>query len=298
MGVPGRVFSTEHFRVYTTESSPSMFERLAPFLEAALVEYTTAYVNLPMPREVMVTYLMGSNWQWRRITQELMGTDAPTYLAIQRGGFAARGSGVYYSIGQHDTFAIAAHEGWHQYTQSAFRDPLPVWLEEGIAARMEGFRWDSTGRRPVFLGWANLERYDQLRASYASDELMSLDELLRASPQALIATDGEATLAYYAQVWALTHFLWEGAAGKRRDSFRLMLEHAAQGRLYDYTALVVGSRHASIAQSARSGSAAFEAYFGGDVAGLSAEYDAFVRALVEPENRTLIMRGVSPVRSN
>jgi hypothetical protein len=75
-----------------------------------------------------------------------MGSDAEVYLKIQRGGFAASGRAILYDIGPRDTFAIAAHEGWHQYTQKSFRAPLTVSFEEGLATYMEGFRWSDDDR--------------------------------------------------------------------------------------------------------------------------------------------------------
>jgi hypothetical protein len=126
------------------------------------------------------------------MTRSLAGDQAETYLRIPRGGFALRGKGVYYDIGPRDTLSIAAHEGWHQYTQATFRHPLPLWLEEGIAAYFEGFRWDRTDRTlPVFLPWSNPQRFDTLREAVAADTLMPLRELLVSRPQDLLErTDG------------------------------------------------------------------------------------------------------------
>jgi hypothetical protein len=39
-------------------------------------------------------------------------------------------------------------------------------------------------------------------------------DLTRSTPQELIARDANAALFYYAQVWALVHFLNEGEGGR------------------------------------------------------------------------------------
>ena len=127
--------------------------------------------RLPPPQIAMDTFMVASRPQWEDLTIRLMGERAPTYLRIDRGGFAAGGRGVFYTAGAGDdrtTLAIAAHEGWHQYTQRVMQDPLPVWLDEAMAAYCEGFRENPLLPAGVeFLPWANPERFDQLRSCWA-----------------------------------------------------------------------------------------------------------------------------------
>ena len=86
--------------------------------------------------------------------------------------------------GLHWSSAIAAHEGWHQYTQTTFQNPLPVWLEEGLACYMEGFGWNREGTgTPTFNAWKNPERFDALARAYRENRLQPLDSLFRYAPQ-------------------------------------------------------------------------------------------------------------------
>ncbi|MFA6043970.1 MAG: hypothetical protein WC718_03205, partial [Phycisphaerales bacterium] len=140
-GKTGQLITTPHYRIFTTIDKPYILDRLPLFMEAALANYTTSLEDLPAPRQPLETYLLATRPQWTRVTQRVMADQAEVYLRIQRGGFAAGGKAILYDIGPRDTFAIAAHEGWHQYSQSTFRTPLPTSLEEGLATYMEGFRW-------------------------------------------------------------------------------------------------------------------------------------------------------------
>src|SRR6185503_10436721 len=92
-----------------------------------------------------------------------------------------------------DTLAIAAHEGWHQYTQETFKHQLPIWLEEGIATYMEGYR-SSRDAEPEFLPWANFERRDALRDAVRSKKLIGMDELLTRSPQSFLSHSKDSLL--------------------------------------------------------------------------------------------------------
>jgi hypothetical protein len=244
----------------------------------------------------METYMMATRPQWEEVTRLVGGKNAPLFLNIGRGGFATDGTAVYWDIGEHDSLAIAAHEGWHQYTQATFRQPLPVWIEEGLATYMEGFRWHPSQRgTPMFLPWANIERFDLLRKVAASDDLMPLDELLSSRPQDLIATAGNANLVYYAQVWALTHFLADGEDGRFARPLQAMLLDAASGSLYGVVAERIGQQDAIRAARLRVGTAVFEAYFGTDLDAIDTAYRAFIQRIVRTGGRDAIVVGRSPL---
>lgn len=292
-GIPGRMIRTRSYRLFTTARDPDMIASMPLFLERALEHYTTAMGPLPRPRLKLDTFLMGDRDQWERLTRQVMGPEAATYLRIQRGGFASGGRALLWTIGEHDTLAIAAHEGWHQYTQRTFREPLPVWLEEGIAAYMEGFVRDPADpSRPIFLGWANAERFDQLCRVVERGGLIPLERLIAQNPEDLINASTEGTLTYYAQLWALTHFLREGEEGKYRARLQALIADAAAGRMH----ALVSAREGREGRSTRSAAAVFRAYFGADLAAIGAEYDAFVGSVARPSARDRILRGEPPLR--
>ncbi|TVQ31877.1 MAG: DUF1570 domain-containing protein [Phycisphaeraceae bacterium] len=293
-GAQGRIVRTRHHRIFTTVRHPVINERLPDFLEDAMAHYRTALGPLPAPPNRLDTYLMDTRAQWNSLTLRLLGEQGREYLRIGRGGFATRGIAVFYDIGVFDTLAIAGHEGWHQYTQRAFRNPLPVWLEEGIATFMEGHRWDRD--RAIFLPWSNIERFDRLRDAMNADELIPLPELLSMTPRETLGRVDQRGLTYYAQVWALVHFLNEGDNGAYSDSLRLLLSDAAAGRMARKLATHLGGeREARAMMMRRAGDAVFLTYFNEDLDATDRAYRDFIRQIVRPGGRDAVVSGRSPV---
>lgn len=293
----GRVIRTPSYDLFTTMPRGMLVDRAPRFLERALIHYTTALGPLPRPRERLQTYLFGTRAQWATLTRRLLGNDAEPYLAIERGGFSYRARGVYHDIGPKDTLLIAAHEGWHQYVQSAFREGLPVWLDEGVATYMEGFRWSPDEPDvPLFLPWANMERYETLRWTVRGNRTMPLTKLLTSTPQELIERSEWQPLFYYAQVWALIHFLREGEGGKYASGLSAMIEDAAEGRMAGRINATLGPRAAQSFRARRDGIGPFGAYISKDFDAVDAEFKAFLQDLVQRGNRAKIVEGVSPVR--
>lgn len=294
-GAAGEVIRTPHYRIFTTERDAILTERLPRFLEVALSHYRTSITPLPPPRLRLDTYLMDNRPQWARLTQQLLGAEGERFAQIQRGGFATGGVGVFYDIGVFDTLAVAAHEGWHQYTQRAFREGLPIWLEEGLASFMEGHKWDGT--EPLFLPWANIERFDQLRKAHADGRLLSLIDLVETAPQDSAASAGESLVTYYAQVWALAHFLNEADGGAYRAGLRAMLEDAAQGRFRRTLLVRLGRAEGARAISTARGPGALAAYLNIAIDDLSTQYASFLDQIVAPGSRDRIVAGRSPIQS-
>lgn len=301
--VAGQLITTPHYRIYTTVDNAYLLDQLPGYVERALSHYTSAVAPLPMPEEPFETFLLGTRKQWEAKTRQILPDQAKTYLNIGRGGFSTRGIAVLYDIdvfGASDTLAIAAHEGWHQYTQQVFKHPLPVWLEEGIATYMEGhsgFR----GQTPRFLPWKNRERFDTLRNASRSGKLISLTELLRRSPQSFLESSSDELLRYYAQVWALTHFLVEGEGGRYHDGLADLLQDGANGRIagrLQSSGLAPAQRRRGMAVLTKLGTLVAETYFNPNIAELEAEYARFIEAVTTRKDAsTLIAAGRSPLTS-
>lgn len=303
-GAEGRLVRTAHYRLFTTQHDTVMNARVPLFLESALAAYRTCITSpdgntstrvLPEPSLKLDTYILRSRADWALLTRQTTGPQADIFLRIKRGGFAFGGKALLFDIGARDTLSIAAHEGWHQYTQRAFARPLPIWLEEGMATYMEGYRYDARGSAQ-FLPWFNTERFDQLRRAAAQSKLMSLSALLESAPQTLMGTGvgNDDALTYYAQVWAFTHFLAEGAGGKYRAALGAVLMDAASGEIDSHLARTFGATGAGRVLAQRRGPGVFEAYFG-ELGEASGEYNQFLRKLVEPGSRTAIVAGESPL---
>lgn len=295
-GADGKVIATPNYKVFTTSNKSFITDNMPAFLEAAFGHYTTSLGTLPPSGSTMEVYLLDTRSQWEAMTRRFMGEQADTYLRIQKGGFTSEGRAILYDIGRRDTFAITAHEAWHVYTQRTFKNPLPVWLEEGIACYMEGFRWDTNNAdKPRFLPWANFERFDQLRWGVRGERLMTLEQLTRSTPQQLIAQDPNAALFYYAQVWALVHFLNESEDGKYRAQLQTLLKDAAAGQILPRIRREIGDRAASIYAYRKRGVDILALYFGKSAEEMQPEFKAFLDKIVLTGTRQQIWQGYSPL---
>lgn len=293
-GADGQIMKTDHFTIYTTCKAPAIMERLPGFMEAALHNYVSALVPLEYPDSSMESYFMATRAQWQQVSVQMLGARAKPLTQIQRGGFATMGRGFYFDIGAFDTLAVAGHEGWHQFTQRTFRESMPIWLEEGIATYMEGHRWQ--GGSPKFLPWANVERFDRIRDMASKKQLLSLQDLLAANSDRLIAGGGgnaSVGLTYYAQLWALIHFLNEGENGKYHDALQRVVTDAAAGKLGQTVFAKLGSQ-ANRPLARAVGPSVFLAYFDTDIGRVNIEYQAFVAKIAATGSREAVVEGRSP----
>lgn len=283
----GQLLSTPNYRVYTTVQMESFVDQLPLFYELALAHYTSVLGDLPQPDTVLETYLFHDRRQWQAKTQQMLPDQANIFGSLGRGGFTTRGIAVLYYIDfrnsttSRDTFAIAAHEGWHQYTQQTFRHTLPVWLEEGIATYMESFSLTHDGT-PQFRPWANRERRTALARAVRDNDLIPLGELLRRSPQAFLESSRDNLLVYYAQVWALTRFMVEWDDGRYRSGLEEALQDAAHGRLAGrlMESEAIGSgRRRGAAMTSRMGPWIILEYLNSDLDEFEQQYLEFVDSL-------------------
>lgn len=293
----GRLVRTTHYRIFTTQPDTVLNGRLPVFLEAALNEYRRALTGsespLPAPLNKLDTYILATRPDWALITKQMTGDKAPMFLQIPRGGFAFDGRAILFDIGARDTLSIAAHEGWHQYTQRVFVQPLPIWLEEGLATFFEGYRFDGRGK-PSLLPWANTERFDQLRRAHARGQILPLTQLVEQAPQNLFSSGNDNALTFYAQVWALALFLNEAEGGRHQPVLRNILQDAAAGRLAERLLQHFLRPDAGRALTLRRGSALLIAYSPVSIDELDDGYARFVEQLVQPGSRQAIVAGQSP----
>lgn len=293
-GNEGWTYNTPGSTIRTTITDRRMLIRIPAFVELAQIHARTALTTLPAPNDPVETYFLGSRRQWETMTKKLLKHRAGVYLAIERGGFSVGTTGVYYDLGPRDSFTIAAHEGWHQYAHSVMIDRLPVWLDEGIACYLEGFKWDEINPDlPVFLPWANLERYDQLRKAQANGSLMPLHTLVSNRPQDLMATDkgGDRVLTYYAQHWALVHFFREYQGGRYAAGLSRALQLTLSGGLLDE----MDEADARTMRIRRSGPGVLSIIAPGvPLRELDEQYQSFIERIVAPGGRNAALSGKSP----
>ncbi len=290
----GIALTTRSYRIYTT-SQGSLPTRLPIFLETALLHDRTAIVPLPAPAERMETFVLANRSEWTRCVQMIWAEKADPYLTIQRGGVTAGGKSVLYDIGPRDTLVLAAHEGWHQFAQVTFKEQLPTWLDEGIACYMEGFRTDTATNQYVFLPWANPERFDRLRDAKASGVLLSLREVIESSPSRQISASRGDALTWYAQAWALVHWLNEADGAARKPALEKIIQDGAAGRILSHVEEKLGPRAAVYVRQKRPGPEIFLSYFGNSIDEADRSYQDFISRVVSTGSRDKIIAGHSPV---
>ena len=293
----GECIDTGTHRIHSTLRDPVIRDRIQIFLPTALDHYRSAIIPLPEPDGPIEVFLFGSRSDWMAYTRERLPQEAAMYEQIGRGGYTIEGDAVLYDIGRWDTFTIAAHEGWHAYSQRVFRHPLPIWLEEGIACFMEGVRAGTNGGPPVFMTWRNFERFAELRDVVNRNAIVPLEDFVQGTPQDYLRDGRRTLLAYYAQAWALVHFLNEGEGGRYRKGLERLLEDAVEGRIAStiWESSKAGTRNERrMAIGRHVGPAVLREYFDEDIARMGREYEAFVRALARRGNGEKIWRGESP----
>jgi hypothetical protein len=299
-GNPGSEYRTPNAIIRTTSNDRKILERLPPFVELSILHYQSDLVRLPRPATTIETFFFANRSQWVTMTNALLGDRAPAYLSIERGGYSVNHIGVFFDLGPRDSFVICAHEGWHQYAHSTFAGPMPVWLDEGVACVMEGFKWDEQfPDHPRFLPWANTERFDQLRSASKAQSLMPIHSLLTLRPQDLIADGARsgstqpAALVYYAQVWALVHFLREGEGGLYRSGLEQLLRDTSTDTLRDR----LEGQDLKQFNTRRTGAQTLLAYLpeGTTLRTLDAQYQRFIAKIVSVGGRNRVVAGQSPL---
>lgn len=294
--------TTPSHRVHTTIADERRAAELAAFVEDWISVYRSAgglSADLPSPPRTLDTFVFADRGEWERFTRRTLSEQAAPLLVIRRGGYAWAGQTVVYELSPpRDTLMLLAHEGWHQYTQATFVQRLPMWLEEGLATVMEGHRWVSARgtARPEFVPWANPERFDELREVVLRGGLWSVERLFAAGPVSGGAAGGDdEALGYYAQVWAMTQFLREGAGGKYRERLGEVVAEAAAGRLDQRVVAALGGQRATALMRASMGEAVAQTFFETDLRRLESEYRAFVSEVTRPGARDAIVAGQSPI---
>lgn len=294
-GLRGVVLATRNYRLHSTLRDQELQDLLPQTMESAFKHYRTAIVDLPLPTEPMRTYVFGSRSEWNRFTQaRLSAEEAQKMLRLRRGAYTANGEVVLHDLGRTDTIFLAIHEGWHQYSQSVFREPLPIWLEEALATYMEGHRVDGETGEVVFLPWRNLERFGELRARARRDELIPIADLLDRPPQAFLSGSTGGLLTYYAQLWALSQFLVNGEGGRYRGGLERLLMDAVDGSISSRIAHATGGpRRRAFGPGASR--LVIATYFNADFDAFVREYDAFLERIIQRGAGSAIWRGRSPL---
>lgn len=124
-------------------------------------------------------------------------------------------------------YAVIFHEYVHFLT-SNLDVPMPTWLAEGMAEYYSTIEASRDGRK-LTLGRAIPARVQLLREG----KLLPLAELLAVNHDSPSYNDAEKKSLFYAESWALVHYLLAGADEKRQQQFRQFLAELADGQSAD-----------------------------------------------------------------
>lgn len=224
-GRPGTELATRHYRLYTTSGNHALLRALPGFLEATHENYLrlTGLPEVPRGTQTMPVYLLGSRQQWAVMTERVTGPNSDKYLQIQNGGYCYRGVCVFWDLGYFATFAVAAHEGLHQFIHHRLADPIPAWAEEGLAVLAEGS--NITSAAVSFTPQRNSLRQGDLRRAIAQRGFWPMERLLSTDAGDHVGGSPD----YYGYLWALMMFLRSDS--QYRAGLERMIADAAAGRL-------------------------------------------------------------------
>lgn len=280
---PGKELVSDHYRIYTTAASQEILSWMPGFMEAAFDNYASIMQLPPQAGgQPMPVYMMGTRQEWAALTRSIVGSQWGLYSAIQAGGYCYKGVCVFWDMGGMGTMSVASHEGMHQLLHNRMKDPLPMWMEEGLTTMAEGYQVD--GASVQFTPQRNPARFTDLRNALVNDWWIPLDKLLPMDGgDATQLGTPERAVGYYGQIWALGQFLRSDPAyGPKRLK---MLADAQAGRFHEAMKLSPQQFENLRQQGRRYNQAAstplFKYYLDEDLAGFDRKYKAFARKLAK-----------------
>lgn len=228
---PATLLKSRHYNIYTTLPDQEFAREIAQVLEGGMSQYQRLTPGVAISTRPMNCYIFANRREWAEFTAKHTGPTAKIYLQINRGGYTLRDWFVAYDIGRLRTYAVAAHEGWHQFASRNFVGRLPPFLEEGIACMFEDvhFRNDL----PQFNLSVNPQRAHSLRRAIEKRTLIPLRDLCTMHAGEVVSRSGSTIETFYAQNWAFAKFLWEGDGGRYRPAMLRLIRDTATGNLND-----------------------------------------------------------------
>lgn len=200
---------TENFTLYS-DASPRLTRRVGLNLErlrAALSVLSAMEVRSPLPSYIFV--FRNTRSYERYVDHE--GTV---------GLFTTDHTGNYVAINADpglNPFEIVYHEYIHYYLHNNSSSPLPTWFDEGMAEYYSTFEVHDNEveiGRPV--------------AGHATwllqNEMLPLEQLFAITPQSPVYNEGDQRGVFYAQSWALVHYLISGHRSAQMVQFLELLD--------------------------------------------------------------------------
>ncbi len=107
-------------------------------------------------------------------------------------------------------YPVVFHEFTHLFLRTTLAD-VPVWFNEGLAGFYETFELGA-GNRSATIGRASGQHVNALR-----ERMLPLEELLGVTQASPLYNEGDRRSVFYAQSWALTHYLMIGNPARSRQ---------------------------------------------------------------------------------
>lgn len=127
---------------------------------------------------------------------------------------------------------------------------------------------------------------------------MSLREVMSSTPTRQISTGGGDALTWYAQSWALIHWLNEGDNGSMHAGLLQIVADASNGMILKRVEDKLGPKAAVFVRQKRPGPEIWQTYFGTDSDLANDSYQAFISRVVATGSRDRVIAGRSPLESN
>ena len=243
--VPGAPASTTHFEIYTDVADAKTIVNIGQNLEStyAVIARALARTGKTLPEnDKTAVFVYGSRGSFNAFRRQL-GIPGESFV------------GLYFPTGvlaftmEVDTIgalrSAMIHEATHAYLGAlsrAGRIDLPLWLNEGFATYVDhsevkdgdmilGSRagWSSYIAGGTRFHETSLAKVGAktIRAAAKKNQLIPTERLLRAGPDEFY---GEKAPLYYAQAWALVHFLIHGQEGWDTERFPSVIQRVVEGQ--------------------------------------------------------------------
>jgi tetratricopeptide (TPR) repeat protein len=207
---------TENFRFFSN-AGRSVTKRVAVDLEelrAVLAELTDYDLQSPVPTLIYVFKSDKSFLPFKTRYRDRPATVTGYFIATETANYIALNADSV------DASAIVYHEYVHHVSNINLWY-LPLWFSEGLAEVYESFTVDGD---TVYIGLPILRHIAELRRK----SLIPLDQFFAVDRQSELYNEADRKGIFYAQSWAMVHYLLFGDADRRQQLY-LYLQLLAAG---------------------------------------------------------------------
>lgn len=189
--------------------------QLERFRHIFIKQFENADLNSPVPTTVLVFKNSASFDPYKRVV------GVPSAAYFQSGedmNYIAMALGNWLS----DPFEMIFHESVHLLVNNKVRS-LPSWFNEGLAEYFSALYFlpeKKPGDKRVAFGKPILHHLIKLR----DNKLLPLETVFSVDPSSPFYNEADKKSMFYAQSWALIHYLTHGRSGERQPQLARFLE--------------------------------------------------------------------------